>query len=295
IQINLHGNYVYLFPTNYIDKKGETIGIVFEEDNINTIVKISIDNQIEYPIYNVKNNIIYSLVGIPHTIVTNFSIIITLSNRITSELEEIEIPFEVNIDPIKYAKRKPKEIKEIEVRNDFRFKTNKYKPVEEYESNIQVFLKPIEGEIRDGYGVNRSRGGILYGRIHLGIDILREIGAKIYPTWEGIVTSVSKDKKAGKYITIYHGYGIFSVYMHLSKTFVEKGQRVSTNDIIGLVGSTGMSTGPHLHFGISINNIYVDPISFLERDYSYSNILSNGMKISITNKTKHQDISYIAP
>lgn len=272
---------IYIYPTNYIEKKGETIGIIFEETKEFEMTSLSIENKIFYPFYRLESNIVYSLIGIPHTILTDFNLVVGVTNRETGDLINFEIPFYVNINPLTYAKRKPREIREIKVENSFDFKTTKFRFLPEYKEDISFFIRPAEGQVKDGYGVNRSRGGILQGRIHLGIDILREWGAKVKPTHSGVVILTSRDRKAGNYIVIYHGYGICSLYMHLSKILVKKGQIVTTNDTIGLVGSTGRSTGPHLHFGISVNNIHVDPISFLERDYSPLNIISNGLKIKI--------------
>ena len=68
---------------------------------------------------------------------------------------------------------------------------------------------------------------------------------------------------AGNYIMISHGGSVYTVYMHLSSMSVSKGQTVSRGSTIGAVGSTGYSTGPHLHFGIRINGGYVDPLSYV--------------------------------
>ncbi|MGC8767197.1 MAG: M23 family metallopeptidase [Brevinematia bacterium] len=269
---------IFIYPSNQIFKKGETIGLIIFEDETNKVQSISIEDKIFPKMYEVSNGVYYSLLPIPHTVLTNFYLkILTFSGNFSNT---IQIPFEVNIDPLLYAKRKPKVIKSFEVSNDFSFKTNKFNKFfdEDFTNVISVFIKPVEGEIKDGYGVNRSRGGIVYGRIHLGIDIPKNRGEKVFSTFNGIVVESSRDRKAGKYVVVYHGFGLSSVYMHLSEILVKKGQIVNTNDIIGLVGSTGRSTGPHLHFGISIDGIYVDPTSFFERDYSFNSIISNGVR-----------------
>ncbi|MEN2998750.1 MAG: M23 family metallopeptidase [Brevinematia bacterium] len=278
-----YGIFVYLYPTNCIEKKGETIALIIEEKEGFEVLSVALEGQVEYPIYRIGSNMVYSLVGLPHTIVTNFMLSVRSIDRLTGEMLVAEIPFRVNIDPIAYAKRRPKQIGEIEIRNDLSFKTNKFKLLANYGGEISVFSKPLEGQVKDGYGVNRSRGGILHGRIHLGVDIPREWGAKVYSAYDGVVISTARDRKAGKYVVIQHGYGVCSVYMHLSEILVKRGQVVTTNTVIGLVGATGRTTGAHLHFGISVNNIYVDPLSFLERDYSPQSVISNGTKIKIYN------------
>ena len=67
---------------------------------------------------------------------------------------------------------------------------------------------------------------------------------------------------SGKTILIDHGFGIFSSYSHLNKINVKENQQVKSGDLIGEIGSTGRSTGPHLHFGVMKNNAWVDPMQF---------------------------------
>ncbi|MCX8029475.1 MAG: M23 family metallopeptidase [Brevinematales bacterium] len=289
--INSFGIEISIFPTNYLERKGETIGIVIQETENLKVSSISLEEYFEYEIYKIQSNLVYSLIGIPYTITTNFNLNIKIKDINTDTIITKTIPFELKIDILSYAKRKPQKITSFEIKNEFNFKTNKFRIESFYTSRISNFSRPISGEIGDAYGVNRSRGGILYGRIHLGIDILREKGAKVFSTYDGIVSITSYERNAGNYVVVNHGYGVCSVYMHLSKILVQRGQFVTTKDVIGLVGSTGRSIGPHLHFGISINNIYVDPIPFFERNYSPENIITNGMKIKLI--PKDTEISYV--
>lgn len=282
---DIYGIEIFLYPTNHLTRKGETIGLVVQETEENRVVSVSLEHSFHYNIYRVSTNIVYSLIAVPHTIVTNFNIILTLSNTTSGNIWYEVLNFSVSYDVLSYAKRKPKNVKDFSVYNDLNFKTNRFRLNTNYTGRIGLFSVPISGEIGDGYGVNRSRGGILYGRIHLGIDILRERGAKVYSTSDGVVAITSYDRKAGNYVVVDHGYGVASVYMHLSKINVRRGQFVDTNTIVGLVGSTGRAVGPHLHFGISVNNIYVDPVVFFERDYTVQSIMSNGMKIVLSNST----------
>ena len=67
----------------------------------------------------------------------------------------------------------------------------------------------------------------------------------------------------GNYVTISHGNGVSTVYMHMSYSTVSVGQTVSQGQTIGITGSTGDSTGPHLHFSVVVNGVYVDPLDYL--------------------------------
>lgn len=98
---------------------------------------------------------------------------------------------------------------------------------------------------------------------HKGIDIGASAGADISAAADGTVTAASYSSAAGNYVMIDHGGGLYTVYMHASSLLVSPGQTVSAGDVIAKVGSTGISTGSHLHFGVSLNGSYVSPWSYL--------------------------------
>ena len=98
---------------------------------------------------------------------------------------------------------------------------------------------------------------------HKGIDIGASAGADIIAAADGTVTAASYSSAAGNYVMIDHGGGLYTVYMHASSLLVSPGQTVSAGDVIAKVGSTGISTGSHPHFGVSLNGSYVSPWSYL--------------------------------
>ena len=100
--------------------------------------------------------------------------------------------------------------------------------------------------------------------MHEGVDMAAPQGTPIYAAKEGKVTTTSYQAGgAGYYVSINHGDGFASIYMHMTNYIVKPGQHVSTGQVIGYVGSTGGSTGPHLHFGISYKGTYVNPMSYI--------------------------------
>lgn len=121
---------------------------------------------------------------------------------------------------------------------------------------------PSSGRITCGFGYRNSptAGASTY---HKGLDIGASSGSNIVATKSGTVVTASYNVAAGNYIMISHGNGVYSVYMHCSKLLVSVGESVSRGDVIALVGSTGVSTGPHLHFGISVNGSYIDPSKYV--------------------------------
>ena len=98
---------------------------------------------------------------------------------------------------------------------------------------------------------------------HQGIDLAGSAGTPIYASRTGRVTLATYSNSAGYYVSINHGDGYSSIYMHMTNYVVSAGQTVSAGQLIGYMGSTGISTGNHLHFGIALNGAYVNPASYL--------------------------------
>ncbi len=122
----------------------------------------------------------------------------------------------------------------------------------------------ISGTItsRFGYRTSPTAGASSY---HQGIDVSAPAGTSIRATRAGTVTTASYSSGAGNYVMLNHGDGVFSIYMHCSSLNVKKGQSVTAGATIAYVGSTGVSTGNHLHFGISVGGKYVDPLGYVSR------------------------------
>ena len=113
---------------------------------------------------------------------------------------------------------------------------------------------------RFGYRDAPTAGASTY---HQGVDLAAPEGTPIYASRTGVVTTATFGKSAGYYVSINHGDGYSSIYMHMTRYVVSKGQAVSAGQLIGYVGSTGTSTGNHLHFGISYNGSYVNPAHYI--------------------------------
>lgn len=98
---------------------------------------------------------------------------------------------------------------------------------------------------------------------HKGIDIGAASGSSIVASASGRVTTAAYSSSAGNYVVISHGNGISTVYMHASALYVSEGQTVVQGQAIAAVGSTGYSSGPHLHFGVIVNGSYVNPLNYV--------------------------------
>ncbi len=105
-------------------------------------------------------------------------------------------------------------------------------------------------------------------KFHAGMDFSANTGTPVYTTGNGTVVSAKWEGLYGNCITIDHGFGYVTLYAHLSKIRVKKGQKVTRGEIIGDVGSTGKSTGPHLHYEVHVNGQIVNPVNYYFMDLS---------------------------
>jgi len=103
-----------------------------------------------------------------------------------------------------------------------------------------------------------------YKKFHYGIDLAANSGTPIVATRDGTVTVAKYSSSAGYYVTLDHGDGFSSQYMHMTHYIVKKGQKVKAGEVIGYVGSTGASTGPHLHFSILYKGSHVNPANYIK-------------------------------
>lgn len=123
-------------------------------------------------------------------------------------------------------------------------------------TDSSAFIRPLDGVITSAFG---QRGN----RRHMGIDIGADCGSRIFAPQDGNVSFSGVLDGYGNYIILDHGNGVQTAYGHCSKLLVSKGDSVKQGDTIALVGSTGNSTGPHLHFEVKINDEFINPLDYV--------------------------------
>jgi hypothetical protein len=126
-----------------------------------------------------------------------------------------------------------------------------------------LFQLPVNGDITSPYGNQRMFNGQLRS-YHNGVDFRAPVGKPVYAANSGIVRSAKNLFFSGNIVIVDHGTGIFSHYAHLSKINVTGGQPIQKGEIVGLSGATGRVSGPHLHWGIKVNGVYVNPLHFVD-------------------------------
>ena len=126
-----------------------------------------------------------------------------------------------------------------------------------------AFIPPLEGELSSTFGLERIINGKRRSS-HTGVDLESEAGTPVLASNTGRVVLADDLFFSGESIILDHGWGLFSMYFHLSEAQVKEGDRVGRGEVLGRVGSTGRSTGPHLHWAIRMNQARVDPLSLLK-------------------------------
>ncbi|MCB0411122.1 MAG: M23 family metallopeptidase, partial [Bdellovibrionales bacterium] len=123
-------------------------------------------------------------------------------------------------------------------------------------------IRPAKGwyTSRFGYRLDPFTGR---PTMHAGMDIAAPPGSPVFAPANGVVSFVGYEAGYGNLVSIDHGYGVVTRYGHNSRTFVEKGQIIHRRDVIATVGSTGRSSGPHVHYEVRVHGVPVDPINYI--------------------------------
>lgn len=132
-----------------------------------------------------------------------------------------------------------------------------------YDGGMFLWPAPSYTRITSEYGW-RIHPTLKVNKFHNGVDMGAPGGSPILAAYDGEVAQAGYSSTMGNYIYLNHGSGLVTIYMHASKLYVSKGQKVSKGDKIAAVGTTGRSTGNHLHFGVRLNGEYVSPWNYLK-------------------------------
>lgn len=173
---------------------------------------------------------------------SNNEVELTINEKTTKALEEIQI------DDLEVAKENTVEKLNIDT-------TESIADI----NGIKVATLPVTGTISSRYGVSSK----IRVSTHTGLDIATTTGTPIKVVADGTITFAAYRGSYGYLVKVDHGNGVETWYGHTSKMLVKEGQAVKAGDTIALVGSTGNSTGPHLHFEVRINGEHVNPQKYL--------------------------------
>ena len=209
-----------------------------------------------------KDNRPYILFGIPYYTKDG-------KNQFIFKSEKIIKKVTLNILKKKYPIQKI-EIKKFKTKTEDEYKRIAKERAEMIQAKKQTydrfpdykFTMPAVGPTSGIYGTVRYYNG-KKGNYHNGYDIAADFGAPVYAPSSGIVTLTGDYYYNGKFIMVNHGNNLISIFLHLDEIAVKKDDVIEKGQIIGAIGSTGLSTGPHLHWSVMLNNSYIDPLEMI--------------------------------
>ena len=175
---------------------------------------------------------------------------LSIIEKYTQEVENVETT-EVEVAKTSITEKVNQKVQEMQEQKEEQKRLDSIPDI----NGIKLAVQPISGTITSRYGVS-SR---IRKSTHTGLDIATSSGTPIKVMAEGTVTCASYQGSYGNLVKIDHGNGVETWYGHTSKMYVKVGQKVNAGDVIASVGSTGNSTGPHLHLEIRLNGNHVNP------------------------------------
>ena len=193
-------------------------------------------------------------------------------NTIELFMEQKKRDIEAYQSDIKNQEQAIKEYEEMIRQQDEEIKALE-RAIEEERRRLQGLARTYDGgmfkfplanytRISDDYG-NRIHPILKVGQFHNGVDFAAPKGTAIYAAYKGVVVAADYSPTMGNYVMIDHGDSLYTIYMHASSLKVKKDDVVATGDTIALVGSTGRSTGNHLHFSVRKDGSYVSPWEYI--------------------------------
>jgi len=213
----------------------------------------------------------YFIIGVPRNQKIDLLVIARVGDKKKSKtIRILAYPWKIQrIDglPKKYVSPQPQALKRIKADNERIHATRQNKPHPVAFFAKSGFIKPVKGQITGIFGSQR----ILNGRPrspHWGVDFAAPMREPVHSPADGIVSLVAKDMYLmGNTLMIDHGLGVQSVFIHLDSIEVKKGDAIKQGSKIAYVGRTGRATGPHLHWGVSVGSVLVDPARLLKKNF----------------------------
>jgi len=229
-------------------------------------------NAREYPVYGTERGSLRILIGLPFDFVPGRYAVLILEKRKGKKAKRRYRLLSVNrkVFPVVYINFTPEKRKLIGSplnKRETELIAGAIKVEQKKQNWEKEFILPVEGRLVGEYGVKRMAGEEFLWS-HKGVDLKAPEGTPVRAANSGEVILAEKGFHLyGKTVMISHGQGVSTIYLHLKTIGVEKGEEVEKGRIIGRVGETGLAVGPHLHWGLYVHGVPVDPLPWTEREY----------------------------
>ena len=240
-------------------QQGDTIAVTIATDNPNLPPQVTVD-QINYPVYQVDGKYRALIPTSPLNAPGKMTLQVKGDNR-TSNLGVWLKNRAFPIQRIWLSGKASRPATQLELNRVREFK-ELATPTQYWQGK---FLRPNASQVSTGFGVRRYYNGVFANDYyHKGVDYAGGYGSPIVAPAAGMVRLVGKEADGfhvhGNIVGIDHGQGVLSIFMHLQDINVTEGSMVKPGQQIGTIGSSGASTGPHLHWGLYVNQVAVDPV-----------------------------------
>lgn len=229
-------------------------------------------NAREYPLYFIEGGSLRALIGLPYNFVPGrYAVLIAEKGEGRKKRKKYEL-LTVNrkVFPVSYITFTAEKRKLIgsPLNKRERDLISTALKIEKKQQHWEgKFILPVQGKIVGEYGVKRIAGKEFLWS-HKGVDLKVPQGTPVRAANSGeVILAEEGFYLHGKTVTIDHGQGITTIYLHFKSINVRKGDKVTKGQIIGRVGETGLATGPHLHWGLYVHGVPVDPLPWVEREY----------------------------
>jgi murein DD-endopeptidase MepM/ murein hydrolase activator NlpD len=226
-----------------------------------------------YPMLR-EDDVLWALIGVPlRAAAGDHPFVLTTFDRAGAELERVEAEFEVAQlpRPIDYVYLTPDQASVLTpeaAAYERQLRIEQFVVFDRTRRWDEPWILPAEGWITTPFGEGRSYNDGPVSSFHLGLDIGNAQGTPIVAPAAGRVAWVGEMPMRGLSVLVDHGAGVVSGYHHMVEWRVDVGDLVEPGDLLGLMGSTGLSTGPHLHWEVSIYGVNVDPVTWMDQAFT---------------------------
>jgi len=241
-------------------RQGDTISVIVETEEKENIPIVSLGEK-NYPVFLLEGNKYRAFVP---TTPLNKPGSLTIKVEAEGTQEKFTVPLKARNFPVqKITIKKTSSLSAT--KTELTRVANFKKIVTPTKLWAGKFIAPNKGRVSSVYGVRRYYNGVFAkDYYHSGVDYAGGFGSPVVAPADGKVVLVGLESRGfrvhGNMVGIDHGQGVLSIFLHLSSISVKEGQLVKAGDKIGAIGSTGASTGPHLHWGVYVNGLAVDPV-----------------------------------
>jgi murein DD-endopeptidase MepM/ murein hydrolase activator NlpD len=251
---------------------GQTLRVELDGVDPSAKLKVLFSGKL-YPFYAVGPNAVRALIGVPLGSVPGVrKLVFRKSPSSGASVELPEGSYEVDVatrvytvENVNFTSEKTDLMKSEHNESSMIHRANQFLSRDQQWEG--VFMYPVDGPVIGEFGLKRTRNVTIDAGFHKGVDLRAKKGTPVQAANSGMVVLAAHLKAHGNIVMINHGQGVMTIYLHMQSIKVKLRQKVHKGEAIGLVGSTGLSTAPHVHFEVFVHGVPVDPQQWIETEF----------------------------